>query len=326
MSSSRWPTGPAPRQSRTVVRPGPGAVHSRGGPSPVVVPRPGDPVEDGTPGACVRATMSPPAPSHQEDDVGQPLAVVPPASTKPPASPSASRLAAPAWLNARSVAGLLLVLVSTVLGARALGAADDAQSVWVAARDLAPGSTLAAGDLEPGRVRLLEHGDRYLLAEGTAPLGYVLQGALTSGELVPRSVLVRPDDPAAPLRDVSVPVVPGHLPADLRAGQQVDVYVSTGAISGTTATPSAATPSTATPSAAKAPSAAPTASAAPATAAGPTRLVLQGVAVTARPTEGAVGARSSGVVLSVPAGDVATLVAAVQTGAIDLVRVPRPVG
>lgn len=232
-----------------------------------------------------------------------------PAGSAP--SPSAARLAVPAWLNARSVAGLLLVLATTLLGARVLAAADDTQNVWVAARDLAPGSTLAQGDLEPAQVRLLEQGDRYLLAGDAGPLGYVLQAPLVRGELVPRSGLVRPDDPGRPLRDVSVPVEPGHLPGDLRAGQQVDVYVTAGA-PGRAGAPAAATPSGAP--------------AAPAPASGGTRLVLQGVTVTARPVDGGVGARASGVVLSVPAGEVGALVTAVQGGAIDLVRVPRPVG
>jgi len=229
----------------------------------------------------------------------------PPASAEAfPASPTASRLAVPGWLNARSAVGLLLVLATTLGGARLLGAADDTQSVWVATRDLAVGSTLAAGDLEPAQVRLLEQGERYLLAGGPGPLGYVLQAPLAAGELVPRSGLVRPDDPGRPLRDVSVPVEAGHLPGDLRAGQQVDVYVTAGA----------------------GPAGAPPASLARAAAPTGTRLVLQGVAVTARPAEGGVGARASGVVLSVPADEVTALVAAVQGGAIDLVRVPRPVG
>ena len=233
--------------------------------------------------------------------MGQP----PPAGAAP--SPTAARLAVPAWLNARSAAGLLLVLATTLLGARVLAAADDTQNVWVAARDLAPGSTVAQGDLEPAQVRLLEQGDRYLLAGDAGPLGYVLQATLVRGELVPRSGLVRPDDPGRPLRDVSVPVEPGHLPGDLRAGQQVDVYVTAGA-PGRAGVPPAPTGAPA----ARAPSG--------------TRLVLQGVTVTARPVEGGVGARAGGVVLSVPAGEVAALVTAVQGGAIDLVRVPRPVG
>ena len=115
---------------------------------------------------------------------------------------------------------------------------------------------------------------------------------------MPRSGLVRPDEPGRPLRDVSVPVEAGHLPGDLRAGQQVDVYVTAGA---------RPAPATSGPSAG-------------------TRLVLEGIAVTARPAEGGVGARANGVVLSVPAAEVPALVAAVQSGAIDLVRVPRPVG
>ena len=211
------------------------------------------------------------------------------------ASPRATRLAAPRWLDARLVLGVLLVLVSVVVGARVLAAADDSQSVWVATRDLAAGSTLSSGDLRPGRVRLAELGDRYLLAGGAAPLGYLLQRGIGAGELLPRQGLVRPDSPAVSLRDVSVPVTAGHLPDDLRAGQQVDVYVTPGS-----------------------PTGAPTGTAAA------TRVVLSGVTVALRPRAGGLAtAGAAGVVLSVPSADAAALVTAVQAGAVDLVRVPR---
>ena len=212
-------------------------------------------------------------------------------------SPRALRLATPSWLDARLVLGLLLVLVSVVVGARVLAAADDSQRVWVATRDLAPGARLAEGDLEQGRVRLFDHGERYLRADGPEPVGYVLTRGVGADELLPAQSLRRPDDVARPLRDVSVPVAAGHLPGDLRSGQQVDVFVTAGAA---------------------------TAGASPAPApGGTTRLVLRGVPVTLRAAEAGLGQRSSGVVLSVPESDAPLLVQAVQQGEIDLVRVPR---
>lgn len=217
-----------------------------------------------------------------------------------PGSPKASRLATPTWLDARLVLGVLLVLVSVVVGARLLAAADASQAVWVATRDLAPGSTLAEGDLEPGQVQLFDNGARYLTATATKPVGYVLRRGVGADELLPRESLARPDEAGRALRDVSVPVTAGHLPEDLEAGQQVDVYVTPGSRS----------------------AAAPPDGAAPAE--GGARLVLARVAVTLRPrTSGLGAAGSSSVVLSVAQDDVAPFVAAVQSGGVDLVRVPR---
>ena len=220
-----------------------------------------------------------------------------------PPVPKAARLVAPSWLNTRVVLGLLLVLVSVVVGARVFASADDSQGVWVATRDLAPGTTLAEGDLEQARVRLFDNGGRYLVASAPKPVGYVLTRGVGADEFLPALGLRRPDELAQPLRDVSVPVEAGHLPGDLQTGQQVDVYVTAGRTATATADRSP-TPS-------------------PATTAAATRLVLAGVPVRLRPAEAGLSARSAGVVLSVPESDAAVLVAALQEGAVDLVRVPR---
>ena len=218
--------------------------------------------------------------------------------TDSPVSPPATRLATPSWLDGRLVLGVLLVLVSVVVGARVLASADASQRVWVATRDLAPGATLTETDVQQGRVRLFDHGERYLLATGPKPVGYVLTRGVGADELLPTLSLRSPEELAQPLRDVSVPVTAGHLPGDLQPGQQVDVYVTPGRQAGS-------------------------ASPASAVRTGSTRLVLSGTPVKLRPAETGLGNRSQGVVLSVPQRDAAGLVAAVQEGGIDLVRVPR---
>jgi hypothetical protein len=213
-----------------------------------------------------------------------------------PASPKAGRLATPGWLDGRLLLGVLLVLVSVVVGARVLAAADRTQLVWSAARDLAPGSTLTADDLRPTEVRLLGTGDRYLAAPDTGFEGYVLDRAVSTGELVPVGALRPPG--AAELRFVSVSVQPGRYPADLARGQAVDVW---------------ATPEREPAAAAEADG-------------GASRLVLAAVPVHATADGG--GALSAGstdraVVLAVRPGDVGDLVAAMSSGRIDLVRVPE---
>ena len=63
--------------------------------------------------------------------------------TETPGSPRAARLAPPRWFDTRFVLGVVLVLTSVLVGARVLAGADTTQQVWLAARDLAPGTVLA---------------------------------------------------------------------------------------------------------------------------------------------------------------------------------------
>ncbi len=207
-------------------------------------------------------------------------------------SPTASRLARPGWLDLRLVAGVLLVLVSVVIGARVLASADRTSPVWVLARDMAVGSTLSADDLTRQAVRLEDTDQRYVTAPADAkpPVGYVLLRGLGSGELLPRAALRLPETGEG-LRDVTVPVEVGHLPPDLRAGQLVDVYLTTGKDTDAEARA--------------------------------TTLLLRSIAVRDRSSGASRTQGGDAVVLSVGPVDAATLVAALRAGTLDLVRVPE---
>jgi hypothetical protein len=221
-----------------------------------------------------------------------------------PASPQAGRLARPGWLDGRLVLGVLLVLVSVVVGARVLAAGDRTALVWTASRDLAPGTALSADDLSTARVRLFDAGARYLAAPDRGFVGYVLDRPVTRGELVPTAALQPPG--ATDVRFVSVPVQPGRYPVDLARGQRVDVW--------------------ATPDASNAGGGAATSGGASAGPAPDSRLVLPAVPVSAAAATGsalAAGSAERSVLLAVPAADVARLVAAMTHSRIDLVRVPE---
>ena len=226
-----------------------------------------------------------------------------------PASPRASRLATPGWLDGRLVLGVLLVLVSVVVGARVLSAADRSTLVYAVTEDLAPGSVLQGDDLKPVRVRLFDNAGSYV-AVGTPPLGYVVRRGLGRGELLPREALTLPDEDVD-FREVTVPVEVGHLPPGLSAHAQVDVWV---------------TPQAAVKEAQEAGRTTDGASPAPS---GPelrgAQLVLQGVTVRAVQLEGGAfsGSTSIPVVLRVRPTEVASLISAMSLGRIDLVRVPR---
>jgi hypothetical protein len=212
-------------------------------------------------------------------------------------SPRANRLATPGWLDTRLVLGVLLVLVSVVVGARVLSSADRSQTVWAAARDLAPGTELAEGDLTRARVRLFgEDTQRYLSGRGGAPIGYVLRRGVGVGELLPFGALTGPGEDVA-YRQVTVPVARGHLPPTLAAGAQVDVYVSPERKAG-----------------------------APAVVDVEPRLVVRNVTVLLRPKTGGFtggGSTDEAVVLRVRPTEVPLLLAAMSAGRIDLVGVPR---
>ena len=264
--------------------------------------------------------------------------------TDPPASPRASRLPVPGWLDGRLVLGVLLVLVSVVVGARVLSTADRSSLVWAAATDLTAGSQLSSDDLQPVRVRLFETGARYLAADGEPPVGYVLDQAVGAGELLPQDALSRPGADVD-FRLVTVPVEAGHYPPALREDARVDLWVTPerdpsltqdGAVPRSGPTTAAPTPGTPTPAAntpaaptPAAPSNAPKAAGGAPPAAGlalrGAQQVLTSVVVVDAPEREdlAVGGSAVPVVLQVRPDQVDEVVSAMGLGRLDLVRVPR---
>lgn len=208
-------------------------------------------------------------------------------------SPRASRLATPRWLDGRLVAGVVMVLFSVVAGARVVTAAGRYTQVYVARAALVPGEHLGAADLSVAQVRLPSVGPAYVAA-GSPPVGYVVTRYVAPGELIPRAALSAARATVTASRFVTVPVQAGHLPDGLSHGDLVDVYVTTKITSGTTPTPA---------------------------------LVLSSVPVDSADDESGSlsGSTAMSVVLSVPADKVARAVAAVESGTIDLVRVPASV-
>jgi hypothetical protein len=138
-------------------------------------------------------------------------------------SPTAARLGTPSWLDGRLVLGVLLVLVSVLVGAKVLAGADSSQQVWSATRDLPAGTVLTSTDLELTKVRLFGSSGRYLA--GQAPIGYVVLRGVGGHELLPHDALSAPGSKVQ-RRHVAVAVAAGHLPGDLQRGDVVDLYVT----------------------------------------------------------------------------------------------------
>jgi hypothetical protein len=121
------------------------------------------------------------------------------------------------------VIGLLLVLLSVVVGARVLAGADD-MDVWLSTRTALPaGHVLTDADLGNVSARLDDASSvRYYRAGSRAALvGRALSAPVGAGVLLPAEAVT--PGPSAATRVVPVVVRAGRLPT-LQPGDHVDVY------------------------------------------------------------------------------------------------------
>lgn len=145
-----------------------------------------------------------------------------------PAAPPAQRSPSSGWRDPRLWAGVLLVAVSAVVGARVLGAADDTVEVWALVGDLGAGDEVGADDLVATPVLFGDAGglDRYVEVTEELPAGLTLTRGLGAGELLPRAAL---GDPAqAGTVQIAVAVEDVRVPSSVDAGSVVDVYLLSG--------------------------------------------------------------------------------------------------
>lgn len=153
----------------------------------------------------------------------------PPADPGRPASPAARRYAPPSWRDPRLVVGVVIVAASVLLGARLLAGADDTVAVWSLEHDLPAGAEVTAGDLRRAEVRFGSDAQAagYLSADQAVPAGSTLQRDVTADELLPRAALGRED--RTDLAEVPISVASDAVPAGLRQGETVDVWVTSSA-------------------------------------------------------------------------------------------------
>jgi hypothetical protein len=150
------------------------------------------------------------------------------------AAPQAQRSRRPGWRNPRLLLGLLLVAASVVVGARLMAVADDTVGVWVVARDLPAGANVDNGDLTRRQVRFpdAETADGYLAADDDLPGAATLNHPVSAGELLPRAAIAEQAGPD--LVEVPISVAVDDLPATVRQGSEVDIWVApkVGAVGG----------------------------------------------------------------------------------------------
>lgn len=145
--------------------------------------------------------------------------VVPPQLPRPPAS----RLARPSWRDSRLVVGVLLVVLATALGAKAVASARDTVPVYAAAVALKAGDRLTTETLRRVDVQLGAVEGGYLSAAADLPADAYALREVRAGELVPVTAV-------GGRSEIAVSPITLRAEADsvaaLVAGSVVDVWVS----------------------------------------------------------------------------------------------------
>lgn len=128
------------------------------------------------------------------------------------------------WRDPRFIAGVVLVLASTVLGGWVVATVDRSESFWAVAGDVSAGAPVRRDDLVAVRAKVprttaagLLRTDRPL-PQRLANLRWASDAR--AGTLVTESALASRAD----VVELPIPVGAGGLPGDLRRGDRVDVW------------------------------------------------------------------------------------------------------
>ena len=143
-----------------------------------------------------------------------------------PGSPPADRPRRSRWRDPRLVVGVAVLAVCALLGARFLGGPSGTAPVWAVRTGLQEGQPVGADDVVRRQVRFAGQGDadRYLSASSPLPAGATLNRPVGAGELLPRAALGA--DGSAARTDVPLSVDTEAVPATVRVGSTVDVWVT----------------------------------------------------------------------------------------------------
>lgn len=140
------------------------------------------------------------------------------------ASPPATRQRRSRWRDPRMWLGVLLVVASVVAGAKVLAAADDTVAVWQVVHDLPAGGAVHSSDMRVTRAHFDEAdvAAQYLLADEPITPGAHATRDLHAGEMLAVAAVSSTSSPLR--RQLPLGVPSGAAPADLRAGDHVEVW------------------------------------------------------------------------------------------------------
>jgi hypothetical protein len=139
------------------------------------------------------------------------------------ARPVANRLQRPSWRDSRLLVGVVIVLLATALGAKAVASADERVPMYAASVALKPGDKLGSENLRRVDVQVGDASATYLSAATSIGTDRYVLREVRQGELVPASAVGSPSD--LKLQSVTVRV-DANSSAALVAGSVVDVWVS----------------------------------------------------------------------------------------------------
>ncbi|PRY12443.1 hypothetical protein [Kineococcus rhizosphaerae] len=143
-------------------------------------------------------------------------------------------MSAPSWRDPRLLLGLLLILVSVVVGASVVGRARDTTGVWALAHPVGAGAPITQADLRVVQVHLDPSTLSGYVPASTDPVaGTVALRGLGTGELLPVGSLGRVGDLTS--RPVTIPLA-GNVPRGVVEAALVDVWVVPSATSTPTST------------------------------------------------------------------------------------------
>lgn len=145
-------------------------------------------------------------------------------SARSVSSPPATRQRRSRWRDPRLWLGIVLVVGSVVAGAKVLASADDTVAVWQVVHDVPAGAGVDSGDLRLTQVHFAEPAvaAKYLSGSLTIGPGSHATRDLHAGEMLPSVALSSVDSPLR--RQLPLGVSPAHAPADLHAGDHVEVW------------------------------------------------------------------------------------------------------
>jgi hypothetical protein len=143
---------------------------------------------------------------------------------------AAQRIAVHPWRDPRLLLGIMLVLLSTVVGAKLFAAQDDTVPYWSVRTSVAAGDAVKRDDLVSTRVRLgAPTRNAYLQVADEFPARIselTWAHDVAAGVLLEDSALVVDGEQAA--GELPLNVASGSYPLDLRSGESVDVWVGPG--------------------------------------------------------------------------------------------------
>ena len=137
----------------------------------------------------------------------------------------AVRAGRPAWINRRTILGVVLLAISLVGGHSVMESARTTVPMWVAATDLASGSVISPGSLRVEEVHLPPRLAAAYLRTDHEIVGQVVTRPIGAGELVPAGWVTA--ESTGEGRAITLPVDPEHaVGGALRPGDLVDIFTT----------------------------------------------------------------------------------------------------